>query len=100
MINSSEGDNPVFNDIEYSWFEDNVCLLLEDELKFRKINTKQDGYKTLKEILVDCIKEYYEVTDKRLVDFIISKYDISSDWEYESIDNVDDYIYDITLTLK
>ena len=100
IISSSEGDNPVINDIEYSWFEDNVCLLLEDKLKFRKINTKQDGYKTLKEILVDCIKEYYKITDKRLADFIISKYDISSDWEYESIHNVDDYIYDITLTLK
>ena len=70
------------------------------KLKFRKINTKQDGYKTLKEILVDCIKEYYEITDKRLADFIISKYDISSNWEYLEIDNVDDYIYDITLTLK
>ena len=101
-IQTSEHESiqPLIN-IEYSWFDDNVCLPLQPILTGQCENKCIDGhYKTLNEILKEYISNFYNIDDKNTIDYIISKYSIESNWEYASETNVEDYIYDITLTLK
>jgi hypothetical protein len=101
-IQTSEHESikPLIN-IEYSWFNDNVCLPLQPILTGQCENKCIDGhYKTLNEILKEYISNFYNIDDKNTIDYIISKYSIESNWEYASETNVEDYVYDITLTLK
>lgn len=97
---TEHGKHEILNDLEYSWFNSNICISLEPSLSFLYENKKTDGYKSLKEILKDCISKHYSITDDEHIEYIMSKYDIKSNWEYASKTNIDDYIYNITLNLK
>lgn len=88
------------NEYEYSWFNNSRCLILADTITFTYVNTKENGYETLDDIITNYILEFYSITDASLVTYIKSLYNISNNWEYFSDTNIDDYVYTITMTLK
>lgn len=101
----TEYDEPV--DIyeqtyEYSWFNNNRCIILNDVIKFTYVCTPQeDGtYKLIDDIIYEVIGSYYDIDDNGLVSYIKNQYVYDNDWQYYSNTNVDDYIYNITLKLK
>ena len=105
VVKVTEYSNPVniYNTLfEYSWFNNNKCIILNDEIHFTYINQKQSNglYKELDDIVKECISTYYNTNDPELIDYISSKYEYTNHWEYYSITNVDDYKYSITLKLK
>ena len=98
---SEHGNIPLINTVEYSWFNNGISIYVLPELKFTYLNKKQnDGsYKSVKNIVIELLKDYYNVEDK-ILDTIVDMYSIKSDWEYASDTNIDDYLYKIELTLK
>ena len=97
---------PLYKVQEYSWFNDNIILVLLDSVSFVKTIeiTDENRNKTYKEILDETIysfvKEFYHVTDSDTISYIISKYNINNNWNYVSDTNIKDYIYNIKMTLK
>jgi hypothetical protein len=88
---------------EYSWFNDNNCLLLDPDITFiyKNVKDSQTGeYMSLEDIVTSLLSDYYNTNDMKLISYIRSLYNCNNDWEYASIDNIDDYIYTIKLTLK
>ena len=88
------------NEFEYPWFNNSICLIIEPELRFSYTNTKSNGYESLDDIIANYLKIYYNTDDTHLIDVIKQYYTFTNNWEYASDDNIDDYIYNITLKLK
>ena len=93
------------NDYEYSWFNNSKCLMLNPKITFKyntKDNTKVNGIKKLDEIIVDKLKEYYNIEDNDItkLNYIKNLYEYTNNLEYYSNTDINDYIYNITLTLK
>lgn len=101
---SNTADITLLPSIEYSWFNDSKILTLLNALHFVKEVKITDANKTYKEILTDIIQnyisEFYNVTDIKSINYIISKYNIHNNWNYISDTSVKDYKYDITMILK
>ena len=97
-ISVSEYNFPIklINDIEYSWFNTNKCINLKDELNF-VIEAKANN---LNKLIKDYISKYYEISDENMISYIISKYSINNNMEYKSNTDIEDFVYNITLTLK
>ena len=91
-----------FNKFEYSWFNTNNFIVLDNDIKFTFVNKKSnfDTYKPIETIIREYIQKYYETTDQERINYILSFYDVEYDWEYYSKTNVDDYVYTINLKLK
>jgi hypothetical protein len=90
----------MINDIEYSWFNNSSTMYISDELNFTYINRKINGeYESLDSIVYKLLKSYYKTNDDK-IKYIMSKYDVKNTWEYLSDDNIDDYMYNIKLTMK
>jgi hypothetical protein len=98
----TEHENPVSiydNTTEYSWFDDNICLIMNPKIEFVYKNTKEDGYEKLDNIVSNYLSTYYNATGDKLT-YIKNLYNYTNNWEYDSISNIDDYVYNIVLTLK
>lgn len=104
QVNTTECNYTIslLNKYEYSWFNNGVSIFISPELKFDYINYKKgDGtYESLNLIVHKLIKSHYNIKDNEIVKYIVDKYDVVNEWEYLSIDNIDDYKYTIRLTLK
>lgn len=89
---------------EYSWFDDNRCLVLVPEIHIDHIAQPENEatFSWLNSVIKAHLIERYKLTNDccSLVDYILSKYDIKYDWDYASVDSISNYIYKITLTLK
>lgn len=100
----SEHDEAVkpYSGYEYKWFETNNLIILTDKINFTCINEKQPNgkYHSTEYLIKEYLKQYYDTTDEMFVEFILSKYDITKNWEYFSNTNISDYKYNITLSLK
>lgn len=92
----------LYNDIEYPWFNSSVIIPLNTVMHFKVINKKHEdnSYESLDSILYKCIKNAYNIDNESVINYILSKYSIINNWDYFSDTNIDDYIYDIVLTLK
>lgn len=89
------------HDFEYSWFNNNKCIILEPELSFTYVNKPINGvYKSVDDIIIECLQSYYNIDNVQLITYIKSLYKYTNNWEYYSITNVDDYIYTISMQLK
>ena len=99
LVTEHEERIPIYSKPEYTWFDDNKYFVLLPSLKFYYSNTVEDGYESLDDIVKKLLKEYYNVSDEA-IEHIKSLYVINNKWEYESITNIHDYKYEITLTLK
>ena len=77
-------------------------MILDDEMHFTYINRRQsDGtYKSIDNVINECIASYYNLDDDALIAYVRGKYECTNDWEYYSNTNITDYRYSITLKLK
>lgn len=90
----------LLNEFEHTWFDDNKYIVLKNDLTLEYIQTKEDGYETLDDIVFKLLGKYYNTDDKEKIEYIKSLYEYKNMWEYMSDTNVDDYKYTIRLTLK
>lgn len=90
----------LYNNLyEYSWFNNNKCLVINPYIEFTYIKTKDD-IKSVDEIITDRLREYYNTDVPELIQYIKGLYDCKNNWEYISLNNINDYIYHISLKLK
>ena len=77
-------------------------IILDDYIKFTVTNKKSNFgiYKPIETIIRECIQNYYDTTDEKRINYILSHYTVEYDWEYYSNTNVDDYVYTIIFKLK
>jgi hypothetical protein len=85
---------------EYSWFDNSKCIVISPSISFTFTNTKADGYENTDIIISDYLRRFYNVNDENVLTYIKSLYNYTNNWEYLSDTNVNDYIYNIQLTLK
>lgn len=97
-ISESNEDRPLFDNMEYTWFDINSFIVVNPKISFSYIN--KDGAEELKDIIFDYIKKFYNVSEESKIDYIMSLYECENNWEYLSDTNINDYIYNITLKLK
>jgi hypothetical protein len=93
----------LLNDVEYSWFNDGLSLFISPSLTatyLNKLDKETGKYESLDSIAYKVIQSYYKLNDDKKIRYILSLYNISNSWEYESEYNVDDYIYTITFEMK
>lgn len=100
-VKNSEHENvSVLTTYEYSWFDTNRCIMILPHINFNYVNTKRNGFKTIDEIVENYISDLYRTKDTNMIKYIVSKYNVKTNWEYLSNKNVDDYLYTINLELK
>lgn len=97
-ISESNEDKPLFDNMEYTWFDINSFIVVNPNISFSYIN--KDGAEELKDIIFDYIKKFYNISEESKIDYIMSLYECENNWEYLSDTNINDYIYNITLKLK
>jgi hypothetical protein len=106
MVNVSEFSFPVslINDHEYKWFNKSHNIIMTPEINLVQKNSKDENgnYKSVYELAKEGISKLYDINleNTALIEYILSKYKISNNWEYYSNTNVDDYKYFINLKLK
>jgi hypothetical protein len=105
LVKVSEHDTPVpmiGNTYEYSWFNNNKCLLLSDTIKFTYDQTKHPNgiIDSVDNIVGEYIKTYYNIDDTDKAKYIRSLYEYNNDWEYYSPTDINNYVYTITIKLK
>lgn len=70
------------------------------------ITTKLDSEKTngvyvkVDDLVEKFLREYYDVTNEKQIKYIKSLYNYTMSYDYKSIDNISDYVYDVKLELK
>ena len=99
-VTVSEYDNNVSlisNKFEYNWFNNNKYMIISPLIEFEYIASHNDTYD---HAITSHLKKYYNINDDNKIAYIKSLYDHKCDWEYYSIDNIDDYVYRISLKLK
>ena len=93
----------LINTTEYSWFNNNACIVILPKLQFnievKHISKIENITTTIDEFVYNKLKETYAEVDKNKILYIKSLYDITYDWNYISND-IDNYIYTITMKLK
>lgn len=91
---------------EYTWFDTNNFLLLKSEIIASKKSKKDDNQTmSLDDAVNEIIAETYKYDksnpkDKSEILYVKSLYNVSNNLEYESDENIENYIYNITLKLK
>jgi hypothetical protein len=100
-VSEYENNIPLINTKEYKWFNNGVSIYILPKLNFTCTSRKLENglYEQLEDIIKRLISEYYDIEGETL-SHIFNLYEIKSDWEYSSLENIDDYIYNIELTLK
>lgn len=85
------------NNYEYQWFNNSKCLVLNSKLLINKITNKD-----IDEIISEFLCSYYNISNDELykLQYIKNLYSYSTTWEYSSNTDVNNYIYNITLSLK
>lgn len=101
LVKNSEHENvSILNKYEYSWFDTNRCIMMLPHVNFTHVNSKRSGLKSIDEIIKEHISNLYRITNTDLLQYVISKYNIKTNWEYLNDMTVDDYLYTINLELK
>lgn len=94
-------DTPLNNyDLEYKWYNDGAIYYLYKEISCVLYSEFKDGqYVSLENIIKNYLKNLYNVDDE-IVEKIYNSYNIEYNFDYKSVDNINDYQYNIKLTLK
>lgn len=93
----------LIRSVEYSWFNSGSIMHISPELNFtyiNRLNLETNRYDALNEIVYNLLRSYYKTDDEAVIKHIMSLYDIKNTWDYLNADNINDYVYDIHLTMK
>lgn len=94
--NSPDG---ILVDSEYKWFNNSNILYLTPSIQcsLKSEIDKNGQYKKIEYLVKEYLKKYYKIDD---ISYIYDKYNWKSSYEYETQTNIENYIYNINLTLK
>ena len=56
--------------------------------------------KKIKDIIRNSVREYYNINEEGVLDYIFSLYDLEISFDYASPTDINNYIYKAKLTLK
>ena len=100
-------EDPYIKKYEHRWFTYNKVLVVDSKMSFR-VESKPG--KTIKDLIIDYLIDYYKLTGdngdipiteaRNKAYYIYDLYDMTYDWEYKSLTEIDKYIYTIKLVLK
>jgi hypothetical protein len=95
IVSYTERENvPLIQAPEYKWFNNGWVLGVKDEHNFELIKTVDDD---LEYMVCEYLKGFY---GEENISYIRNLYNISYDWEYESLTKINEYRYNINLKLK
>lgn len=106
LYNKIPEDFIIESNPEYTWFDTNNFLLLKSEITASKKSKKDDNQiMSLDDAVNEIIAETYKYDklnpkDNSEILYVKSLYNVSNNLEYESNENIENYIYNITLKLK
>lgn len=95
------------NNLEYTWFNTNRFIVLASTINKSVLASKDND--SIENIIngvlmdfydIDEISKFYNTTKEDVLKYISSKYICTNNWLYESDDNIDKIICNITLSLK
>lgn len=90
-------------DTEYTFenkeYYTSKILILSTNMSFTIEKSINDRTKLTDDIR-EKIKEFYHIEDDKLTDYIYGLYDIMYDYEYKSLDDINNIIYEIKMELK
>lgn len=100
----SEDDIKKFTNskYEYKWFNANQRYYLSPVLEFNEEFQRDESgkLKKIKDIIRDSVREYYNINEEGVLDYIFSLYDLEISFDYASPTDINNYIYKAKLTLK
>lgn len=91
---------------EYHVFNDNNIFILDHRIdaKIPSAIGLDGKYVKLKELVKDYLRQYYNIEDtpanQKLIQYIDSLYEFTSSFDYASPTDINNYIYDVKITLK
>lgn len=91
---------------EYHVFNDNNIFILDHRIdaKIPSAIGLNGKYVKLKELVKDYLRQYYNIEDipanQKLIQYIDSLYEFTSSFDYASPTDINNYIYDVKITLK
>jgi hypothetical protein len=90
---------PLLNTVEYKWFNDSIIIPFVQE---HNIAFTIDESENVKDSIKQYLMSYHNITNTSVIDehYIYDKYNVSYNWEYHSLDDVQKYDYKIKLRLK
>ena len=76
-------------------------LCLDATIKTKLDSEEKDGvYTKVDDLVKNFLLEYYDVINEEQIKYIKSLYNYTMSYDYKSIDNISDYVYDVKLELK
>lgn len=105
---SATGFSPVYPSINFcainsgrvdykKWNSPILILMPEINVKLNSIRDDKGKLLSIKDVILNYLKGLYKYENP---EYIYSFYDIESSYEYKTLTNLDEYIYDVKLILK
>ena len=105
---SATGFSPVYPSINFcainsgkvdykKWNSPILILMPEMNVKLNSIKDDKGKLLSIKDVILNYLKGLYKYEDP---EYIYNFYDIESSYEYKTLTNLDEYIYDVKLILK
>ena len=92
--------NQFIQNYEYKWYEDNSILYLIPTFETQFKSECVDGkYKSIQSFVRDYLKNYYNIDNDQLLDYICSLYEIKSSFEYALYSDITQYVYNVKIKL-
>lgn len=77
-----------------------LCLDSSISVKLESTRNENGDYVKVDDLIKAFIQEYYNIPDETQLNYIKSLYAYTMLYDYKSVDNIDDYVYDVKLELK
>ena len=104
FVSNYDSDNVIFEILkkspEFHWFEKSKILVLEKEFNVVLSQNGENGYKKMNELVEEYLADYYNITNDKYKQYILSLYDFESSFDYKYIDNINEYEYYMNIKLK
>jgi hypothetical protein len=91
----------MISEFEGHSYDVGKLLCLDATIKTKLDSDKVNGvYVKVDDLVEKFLREYYDVVNEEQIKYIKSLYNYTMSYDYKSIDNISDYVYDVKLELK
>ena len=97
-----DGYRSIIKKIEWNNFNINTLLFLYPKMHIQLKSQKYiDGkYYPVKDLILNYLRKIYHITEQDKLDYIYSLYDYEFSYDYKSVEDIENYIYDVKIILK